>query len=99
MRRPGSTDLRQTCGADMRRTIWTPADAARAEALVSEYGGILSQYAGDASGVCVEWLDPSGYRVALEGVDAPSVLAGLSAMLRDRRGPASEVRSSTSFFA
>lgn len=92
-------DMRQAFGADRRRTIWTPADASRAEALVAEFGGILSQYTGDESGVCVEWLDPSGYRVALEGVDASSVLAGLSAMLRDRRVTGSEVRSFPSFFA
>lgn len=96
---PDWRDARQMFGADARRVIWTPADAARAESLVAEFGGILSKYAGDASGVCVEWMDPSGYRVALEGVDASSVLGSLSAMLRTRRGTRTEGEGSSSFFA
>lgn len=87
-----------TFGTDPRRTTWSPTDAARAEALVARFGGILTTtiptttpassatppHSGHGAGVAVEWYDPTGYRVALEGADAPAVLGLLSAVLRDR---------------
>ena len=90
-------DARRLFGGDARRAIWSPTDTARAEAMVAEFGGVLSLSTGQASGVCVEWLDESGYRVALEGVDASAVLGGLSAMLRDRRTTDAEASFFPSF--
>jgi hypothetical protein len=77
-------NLRAMCGHDLRRVQWSPEDIARAEGLVAEFGGILSHYIGShGAGPGVEWFDESGEHIVIEGSDVSSVLAILSAMLRD----------------
>jgi len=72
------------CGHDLRRGAWSPTDIARAEGLVAEFGGIISHYIGSTgAGPGVEWIDPTGEHIVVEGSDISSVLAILSAMLRD----------------
>ncbi len=77
-------DARAMCGHDLRMVRWTPADMARADALVVEHGGILSNYIGSlGADLGVEWLGMDGRHIVLTGRDVPTLLSELSAMLRD----------------
>lgn len=75
---------REMCGHDLRIGRWSPSDMARADAIVVEHGGILSNYIGSyGADIGVEWLGMDGRHLVVEGRDVPSVLSQLSAMLRD----------------
>jgi len=77
-------DSRQTCGHDLRIHNWTPSDLARADALVLEHDGMLSNYIGSTgAGLGVEWLGRDGRHIVLTGRNVPALLGELSTMLRD----------------
>ena len=71
---------------------------ARAEALVEQYEGAVTQYVGShGAGYTVEFLDRRGAHIVVRGHDMTSTLMQLSATLRDRTdsgaGPAHSLPS------
>lgn len=65
-----------------RRHSWTPTDLARAEMLLEQHGGALTEYVGlHGVGVTMEWMDRHGAYVLVRGSDLPTTLGQLSARL------------------
>lgn len=64
--------------SDPRRVAWTPADRARAEALVAQHGGILETRVVPSQRIVMEWLHPTGASVTVEGPDVPETLQALT---------------------
>jgi len=72
-----------TYGRDLRRE-WTPADAARAEAITAQYGGVLTLTAPARAlgGVSLVWDDGHGDRIQLHAADAAALVSLLSRVAR-----------------
>lgn len=71
-------DARRTFGVDVRRTILSPVDQARAEGLVARYGGMLEISHGVKGEFIVQWTDPEGCQVVAQGPDAMQVIDAIS---------------------
>jgi hypothetical protein len=70
-------DARLVCGTDLRRTAWTPEDAARAEGLAARYGGTVAvQAVGDAA-IAARWT-AGELIVTATGVTATEALRDLA---------------------
>lgn len=67
-------------GRDTRRAAFSPTDQARAEGLVARYGGILETSWVGSETLVVQWTDPQGHAVRVEGTDP----AGLITLLAQR---------------
>lgn len=75
----------RTIGSDLRRGSWGPTDLARAEGLVEQYAGAVTQYTGShRAGYTVEVFDQLGAHIIVRGHDMASTLLQLSATLRAR---------------
>ena len=66
--------LRQLLTDDPRRVTWSPADRARAEALVAQHGGILETRVVPSQRIVMEWLHPTGASVTVEGADVAETM-------------------------
>ncbi len=88
-------DARAMCGHDLRMVRWTPADMARADALVVEHGGILSNYIGSlGADLGVEWLGMDGRHIVLTGRDVPTLLCSSNSVRISFRPSASRSQMS-----
>lgn len=72
-----------TYGRDPRRE-WTPAEAARAEAITAQYGGTLTLTAASRAlgGMSLVWDDGQGDRIQLHAENAGALVALLSRVAR-----------------
>ncbi len=71
-------DGRRTFGVDVRRTMLSPVDQARAEGLVARYGGMLEVTTGLKGELVVQWTDPEGCKIVAQGPDAMQVIDAIS---------------------
>lgn len=65
-------------GRDERRTTLGPTDQARAEALVGRYGGVLEVSTQDAGTLVMQWTDPRGSVVLVQGPEPSALLSTIS---------------------